>query len=236
MKSKVVTLYLTGLMLLFGLYGSANSQLSVKLDLDTVDIQILYTTAYPGTDTVWLDVQMRNPVPVAGYQFVFTLSNPDIAKFCQDGGSTITVDTVGIIIPPSPNYHTIFKICMDVCCIPDSMTDRIAYVYISPSNSFISDSTGMSIPFRYHEGEVVVWWSVPGDANNDSLVELGDLVFLISYLYRAGADPCVCEAADCDNNCVIDVGDVVYMVSYLYKDGPEPVPGCYSCPHENCWQ
>jgi len=263
MRSKIVVLYMIGVLISFGLKGSAHSQIIPNPQLDTIDIEIPYTTVYPGTDNLWLEVWMKNPVAVAGYSFNLTLSNPDIIKFCIDDTGACIIDTSGCLVsifgapscltgdgwaytvamgapgsPISPNsdYRTLFKICMDVCCIPDSMTNRNSYVYISPGNSFITDPDGMVIPFRYHMGELMVWWSVPGDANSDSLVELGDLVFLISYLYRGAEEPCVCEAADCDNNCIIDLGDIVYLVSYLYKNGPAPVPGCYSCPHENCWQ
>lgn len=256
MRSKVVILCMTGVLLLLGLNGSANSQtpdLPAMFEVDTMEIAIVYTTAYPGTEGMWLTVWMKNSVPVLGYDFYLGISNRDLARFCQDdtGGCVVSNGEIAggcecldedclnvhtwndqIEIPPNPNYVTLFKICATTCCIPDSTTDRCARIYLDGQ---LFGAGGSQLPFRYHQGELCVWWSVPGDANADSLVTMADVVFLTNYLFRGGTKPCVCEAADCNGDCVIDVGDLVYLIEYLFRNGPLSVPGCVHCPHENCW-
>jgi hypothetical protein len=266
MRSKVVILCVTGVLLLLGLNGSANSNspdLVGKIDSDTVDIAIEDYTAYPGTEK-WVEVLMRNPVPVAGYSFLFQLSSSDPARFscdsagdcfidttvcsasnfsiiscvCQEDGSVVR--TVGLgkpreLIPPSLDYRCLFKIRMDICCIPDAETLREAFILLPPGFSSVSDSLGNSLPLRYHMGELFAWWSVPGDANGDSSVNAVDVVFLINYLFIGGSEPCVCEAADCNNDGVINAGDVVYLINYLFIHGPAPLRGSVSCWHEDCW-
>ncbi|MGB2980097.1 MAG: FlgD immunoglobulin-like domain containing protein [Candidatus Zixiibacteriota bacterium] len=69
-----------------------------------------------------------------------------------------------------------------------------------------------------------------GDVNQDCVVDIGDVVFLISYLFRGGPPPDPLVIGDVNRDDVIDVGDVVYLVSYLYKGGPPPVCGCASHP------
>jgi len=222
---------------MFLFIDSAQSQLPdtrEKSTADTVDVEILYASAYPGTDSVSVDVMMRNQEIVTGYHFILNLGNPEIARFCQDSGSVIVIDTMGIYIPPSPNYNEFLRICMNVCCIPDSATERSVQIYLSPG-SYVIGTNGDPIPIRYHAGELMVWWSVPGDANNDSLVDVGDLVFITNYLFHEGSEPCVCEAADCNADCLISVSDVIYLINYLYKGGIAPNQGCVSCPHQNCW-
>jgi len=63
---------------------------------------------------------------------------------------------------------------------------------------------------------------IPGDANGDRTVDVGDVVYLVTYLYRDGLPPAPMEAGD--NNCdgIVNVGDVVYLVNYLYRGGPPP--------------
>ena len=267
MRSKVVILCVTGLLLLLGLNGAANGQLSDmagKIDDDTIDIAIEYTTAYPGTET-WLTVFMRNPVPVAAYQLRFQLSSSHAARFSCDTAGQCFIDTAGCsasalsdtiscvcegngsivqtvgfgnpgeFIPPSPDYRCLYKIRMDICCVPDADTLREAFFFLAPAVSFLSDTLGDLIPLGYHMGELFVWWSVPGDANGDSVVDIGDVLFLINYLFIEGAEPCVCEAADCNNDGAINVADIVYLMSYLFINGPAPVRGIISCPHEDCW-
>ena len=61
-----------------------------------------------------------------------------------------------------------------------------------------------------------------GDANGDGIVNVGDIVYLVSYLYKAGPEPTPEEAGDVNLDGIINVGDIVYLVSYLYKGGPPP--------------
>jgi hypothetical protein len=65
-------------------------------------------------------------------------------------------------------------------------------------------------------------WYKSGDATGDWVVDVGDVVYLINYLYRSGIppDPIVSGDATCEG--IVDVGDVVYLINYLFKAGPEP--------------
>ena len=63
---------------------------------------------------------------------------------------------------------------------------------------------------------------MPGDVNEDSLVDVGDVVYEINYLFRNGPPPMVYECGDPTADCVIDVGDVVYLIDYLFKEGAKP--------------
>ena len=236
-RRKLIITVFSLVLSMFLLVYSAQSQLPdtrEKLTTDTVDVEILYASAYPGTDSASLRVMMKNIVTVTGYHLIFNLSNPEIARFCQDSGGTIVLDTTDISIPANPNYRRLLSICMYTCCIPDSATERTVQIYLSPG-SYVINTNGDPIPVRYHRGELMVWWSVPGDANNDSLVDVGDLVFITNFLYHEGPEPCVCEAADCNGDCLISVSDVVYLINYLYKGGTTPNPGCVSCPNHYCW-
>jgi len=67
-----------------------------------------------------------------------------------------------------------------------------------------------------------------GDCSGDELIDLADVVYLITYLYKQGPAP----EPECrgDTNCdgLVDVGDVVLLVSYLFKFGSAPC--CCCCP------
>jgi hypothetical protein len=62
-----------------------------------------------------------------------------------------------------------------------------------------------------------------GDVNGDGIVNVGDVVYLVSYLYKGGPPPDPVRMGDCNCDDIVNVGDVVFLVSYLYKGGPEPV-------------
>ena len=62
-----------------------------------------------------------------------------------------------------------------------------------------------------------------GDANKDGVVDVGDVVYLINYLFKSGTAPVpILKAGDASCDGVVDVGDVVYLINYLFKNGTEP--------------
>jgi hypothetical protein len=131
-------------------------------------------------------------------------------------------------IQTNPNSRLLFKFGVDAFCIPDSVSDRSVSFYMFPqSNSFLSDPHGNVVPFKYTMGTYMTWYSVPGDANGDSLINVGDITFLINYLFKHGPRPCIPEAADGNGSCAAEVGDITTLINYLFKHGPAPVPGCW---------
>jgi len=67
--------------------------------------------------------------------------------------------------------------------------------------------------------------SALGDLNSDGGINVGDLVFVINYLYRSGPPPDRLELADVNCDGSVDVADAVFLVCYLFRAGPAP-----SCP------
>lgn len=61
-----------------------------------------------------------------------------------------------------------------------------------------------------------------GDVNSDGIIDLGDVVFLINYLFKGGNPPDPVCVGDVTADDVVDVGDVVHLINYLFKGGPEP--------------
>jgi len=64
-----------------------------------------------------------------------------------------------------------------------------------------------------------------GDCNGDGIVDVGDVVFLVNYLYKNGSAPDPVQAGDCNCDSTVDLGDVVYLINYLFKQGSPP-GGC----------
>jgi hypothetical protein len=61
-----------------------------------------------------------------------------------------------------------------------------------------------------------------GDVNGDGLINLGDVVYLISYQYKNGPAPVPLLAGDVNCDGMVGLGDVVYLISYQYRNGPRP--------------
>jgi len=65
---------------------------------------------------------------------------------------------------------------------------------------------------------------IRGDANYDMSLDIGDLVYLVDYLFRGGPPPPCFEEGDVNGDGSINVADLTYMVDYLFRGGPLPMP------------
>jgi len=75
--------------------------------------------------------------------------------------------------------------------------------------------------YRCVDGQLYLF----GDVNNDGKVNVGDLVYLINYLYKNGPAPLCTPITSCGDvnlDGKVNVGDLVYLINYLYKNGPAP--------------
>jgi hypothetical protein len=116
---------------------------------------------------------------------------------------------------------------------PHFMDDATWAIWTPPVHDWFpleDPRTGMTLDLAF----VITTSEVPvicGDVNNDGIVNVGDIVYLVSYLYKSGPAPipmpCV---GDVNNDDIVNVGDIVYLVSYLYKGGPAPSPLCCTPP------
>ncbi|MEZ5359369.1 MAG: PQQ-dependent sugar dehydrogenase [Candidatus Zixiibacteriota bacterium] len=68
---------------------------------------------------------------------------------------------------------------------------------------------------------------VPGDANGDSAVNIGDAVFLINHIFNAGAGPQCPDEGDANADCALNIGDAVFLINYIFRGGD--APACPVC-------
>ncbi len=61
-----------------------------------------------------------------------------------------------------------------------------------------------------------------GDVDASSGIDVGDLTYLVAYLFQSGSVPPCPEHADVDGSGGIDVGDLTWLVAYLFQGGPTP--------------
>jgi hypothetical protein len=66
---------------------------------------------------------------------------------------------------------------------------------------------------------------IRGDANKDEKVDVGDVVWILNYLFKSGPAPCPKSAGDANCDGAVDLADAIYLLNYLFKGGPAPCPG-----------
>jgi hypothetical protein len=90
------------------------------------------------------------------------------------------------------------------------------------------DSTTMHWPMymhdKWHGGvfRIEDYTAGHGDTNGDGMIDAGDIIYLIDYLYREGSAPNPLELGDANCNGSVDPADVVYLINYLFRGGPPP--------------
>ncbi|MCA8960904.1 MAG: hypothetical protein KDC38_10350, partial [Planctomycetes bacterium] len=64
-----------------------------------------------------------------------------------------------------------------------------------------------------------------GDANNDNLFNVADVVFIAAALFVPGSDPVTCtDAGDVNDDGLFNVADAVFAAAALFVPGSDPVP------------
>lgn len=70
---------------------------------------------------------------------------------------------------------------------------------------------------------------VCGDANGDTVVDIGDIVFLINYMFFNGPSPVNMNDANMDLCNDVDIADLAYLINYIFMMGPDPCAGVANC-------
>lgn len=69
--------------------------------------------------------------------------------------------------------------------------------------------------------------AICGDANGDMIVNVGDPIYLISYIFKGGRAPDPIEAGDADGSGSVNIGDAIFLINFIFNDGQRPI-----CPVE----
>ena len=63
-----------------------------------------------------------------------------------------------------------------------------------------------------------------GDVNEDAVIDIGDAVFLVNYLFMNGPDPLpFTDQGDVNNDEMVNAADIIYLINYLFIAGPSPI-------------
>ncbi|MCX6829302.1 MAG: thrombospondin type 3 repeat-containing protein [candidate division Zixibacteria bacterium] len=104
-------------------------------------------------------------------------------------------------------------------CDPDDDNDGIPDLTdncptVSNPDQHDSDADGIGDAFEF----------ICGDINNNGLVNIQDITYLINYLYKGGPAPVpVWQAADVNHSGNLNIQDITYLINYLYKGGLAPI-------------
>jgi hypothetical protein len=155
----------------------------------------------------------------------YKLYTIDVQAYDPDGGP-LTYEwncAQGYFFDGTATYKDITTLENYVCyhapppALKDDIYEKISVSITNP----VGGQAGISLnpgPYLYPSGTSCLG----GDANDDGVVNVGDVIAIQQYLYGGGEIPDPIERADASNDCIIDMGDMVYLIAYLYRGGPAP--------------
>jgi hypothetical protein len=174
---------------------------------------------YPNGDTVWV---RRYNGPANSYDYANGITIDDFGNIYVTGcsyGSGTAGDYATIKYYPDGDTAWVRRYDG-----PGNSGDGASAIAVDGSgNVFVTgNSYGSGTGPDY--ATIKYFQALRGDVNRDGLIDIGDVVFLINYLFRYGPSPDPLQTGN--TNCMggVDVGDVVVLINYLFKGGP--VPSC----------
>jgi len=102
---------------------------------------------------------------------------------------------------------------------------------ILSAGAFILNDTASAKPnygvSTTHSSSIVsITWDGCGDTDSSGIIDLDDVVFLLSYVYLGGLSPRPLVAGDINCDAKIDLLDIVKLMNYIFRDGPQPCSDC----------
>ncbi|MDP2960218.1 MAG: dockerin type I domain-containing protein, partial [candidate division Zixibacteria bacterium] len=84
----------------------------------------------------------------------------------------------------------------------------------------VSSSTNYIVQSGYWYGGKLF---LGADVNETGNTSLGDIVYLINYLFKFGPEPDPMYGADTNGDGKVSLSDIVWLINYIFKFGPSPV-------------
>lgn len=201
----------------------------------------------PEDDSVAVPVYMTNNTDLLAFTIGFECDNPafEILSFDATGTELPNPSMIHSNIISSENqilltyYETPGIISSQTDALIGNIWVRVPggaipqavdfdSAFVGQAGEFIfSPMSGGSIHPTYVdcgvEDIVVLPEYICGDADGNLDINILDITYLISYLYKGGPPPEPLEAGDANGDGPVNILDITYLINYLYKGGPDPV-------------
>jgi hypothetical protein len=160
---------------------------------------------YGNSDEDSMQVQVYNTFAFSGKIFLsdipFDLS-----------GSIITVLEAGKSDTTDPAGNFSFALGND------SYNLQITHPGYTEKDTTISFQGNLNLNFTLNPAPFVL-----GDVNKDGIIDIGDIVFLINFVFYSGFSPIPYSCGDVNKDGIVDIGDIVYLINYVFYGGPPPL-------------
>jgi uncharacterized Ntn-hydrolase superfamily protein len=196
------------------LYLNVNSTVCAKNPIDS--LQTLYdhwkllANADPGVSTVTA-APLKVPASEGAFTVDIVVTPLNIDGQSPRGGAAVSLSHTGngVLAPVTDNGDGTFSSTLTSPANPERDTIR-------------AEATAGGVITPISQTPIVAFYRC-GDANGNGAINIIDVSFLISYMYRNGPAPDPLWLGDATANGAINIHDVSYLISFMYRNGPSPV-------------
>jgi len=210
----------------------------VKKSYIFADADTMYSTVTSGTSGVSFEVpiSLKNTINVD--QFYLVLSYPGLTynSYNVVGTRCENFDLIQVKAQTTDKIAMLFTAAQTTASDPLPPGDGpiVNFWFTSASGTAVTiDTTNLSgystkmisiyTDYVPAIAPMEITFGMRGDANNDGVINVGDAVYIINYIFKGGSAPTE-YAGDANGDGVINVGDAVYIINYIFKSGPPPPP------------
>ncbi|MCK4460592.1 MAG: hypothetical protein KAW46_02250, partial [candidate division Zixibacteria bacterium] len=183
-------------------------------------IKLQYLTIAPGFDVLSCAVGIENSDGTDGLEVVYQAGylHDNLAVQIVNPYQWLTVDKTSGILPPG-EADTI--LCNFVTEGVDTGWYQASIVINSNDPDPLDNPLTIPVELAVTGSGGPDW--ICGDIDNDGEgPNIGDLIYLVDYMFNDGPAPMEMDAANVDGVNGIDVGDLVHLVDYMFNEGPPP--------------
>ncbi len=160
-------------------------------------------------------------------EVTITIDRSNVAPAIESPGDTVSVISgerfayYPSVTDPDDNSHTIAFLEYPQWC----SVQNDSVVGIAPDTVSLESLTVTAQDYCNADTlSFMVMTYLPGDVDEDGVVDLADAIFVLNYLYRNGQAPAPLSLADATCDGIVDLSDAVLLLNYLFRSGP--APGC----------
>jgi PKD repeat protein len=200
--------------------GSAGSPVVVSLYAhNTVPLrQIIIPVEYSGTLDVTLDsfstVGCRTDYFEVQQYIHYDANNKKVTIKLASSNSGTSPDL-------APGTGEILKLHFTISS--SGSTGDTAAVVVSGYNTYLPQFISSYVDYqpRLLAGTIAVC-AERGNVDGIPGITIGDITYLVDYLFRNGFPPIPLEAGDVDCSQGVNIADLTYLVAYMFQNGPPP--------------